>query len=86
MSHFSVPRVECVTLVSSEFSMQNDVFRRSHAVARLWLWIAVVDVVCVMFGLGLTVCGAVIRTKLSTPYLVLFVWHMRQPSWWCGKT
>jgi hypothetical protein len=67
MSHFSVPRVKCVTLVSSEFSMQNDVFRRSHAVAGLW--IAVVDVVCVMFGLGLTVCGAVIGMKPSTPYI-----------------
>jgi hypothetical protein len=62
MSHFSVPRVEWVIPVSSEFSMQNDVFM---------LWIAAVDVVCVMFGLGLTVCGAVIGTKLSTPCLVL---------------
>ena len=44
---------------------------RSHAVARLWLWITVVDVVCVMFGLGLMVCGAVIGTKLSTLHLVL---------------
>ena len=43
----------------------------SHAVAGLWLWIAVVDVVCVMFGLGLMICGAVIGTKLSTLHLVL---------------
>ena len=26
MSHFSVPRVECVILVGSEFSIQNDIF------------------------------------------------------------
>ena len=61
-------------LVGSEFSIQNDVFMlfflagnlRSHAAAGLWLWIAAVDVVCVMFGLGLTVCGAAIGTKLSS--------------------
>ena len=35
------------------------------------LWIATVDVFCVMFGLGLMVCRAVIATKLSTPHLVL---------------
>ena len=45
----------------------------SYAVAGLWLWTAVVDDVCVMFGRGLTVCGAVIGTKLSTPYLVVLV-------------
>ena len=39
---------------------------RSHAAAGLWLWIAAVDVICVMFGLGLTVCGAAIGTKLSS--------------------
>jgi hypothetical protein len=44
---------------------------RSHAVAGLWLWITVVDVVCVMFGLWLMVCGAVTGTKLSTLHLVL---------------
>ena len=44
---------------------------RSHAVAGLWLWIAVVDVMCVMFGLGLMICGAVIGTKLSKLHLVL---------------
>jgi hypothetical protein len=52
--------------------------RSSHAVAGLWLWIAVVDVVCVMFGLGLMVCGAVIGTKLSSPLAPgPLVWHMR---------
>ena len=79
MSHFSVPRVECVLLVSSEFSIQNDILMlfflagnlRSHAAAGLWLRIAMVDVMCVMFGLGLMICGAVIGTKLSTLHLVL---------------
>ena len=74
-------------LVSSEFSIQNDVFipffltgnLRFHcSCCGLWLWIAAVSIVCVMFGLGLMVCGAVIGTKLSTSHLVLLlVWHMR---------
>ena len=52
MSHSSVPSVECVILVSSEFSIQNDVFMAFclwlgicvliAAVVGLWLWIAVV--------------------------------------------
>ena len=74
-----MPRVECgswsvpsspyrTTFLRFFFLAEN---LRSHAAAGLWLWIAAVDVICVMFGLGLTVCGAVIGSKLSTPHLVL---------------
>jgi hypothetical protein len=61
MSHFSVLKLMCVILVSSKFSIQNDVFMLffssrelgSHAVAGLWLWIAVVDDLFVScLGLG----------------------------------
>jgi hypothetical protein len=77
MSHFSVPRVESWSVPSSPYRTTFLCFfflagnLGSHAVAGLWLWIAVVDVVCVMFGLVLMACGAVIGTKLSTPHMVL---------------
>ena len=65
----SGPRPARLTLLSSEFSMQTDVFMHlylagnlhSHPVTGLWLWlwIAVDVVLCLSwFGLGLTVCGA----------------------------
>ena len=73
MSHFSVLRVECVILVSSEFSIQNDVFipcfsswefALSLQLSGLWLWIVAVNVVCVMFGHGLVVYRVVSGMKL----------------------
>ena len=67
-------------LVSSKFSIQNDIFMlfflagrsRSHAVAGLWLWIAVVDVVCHVWAWADDLWGSDwYGTKLSTPHLVL---------------
>jgi hypothetical protein len=49
------------------------------AVAGLWLWIAAVNVVCVMFGLGLMTDGLWgsdwYKTFYTTPGPL--VWHMR---------
>jgi hypothetical protein len=47
-----------VTLVSSEFSTPNNVLRHSHAVPGLWLWIAVVDVVCHVWAWAYSLWGS----------------------------
>jgi hypothetical protein len=76
MPHFGVPRVECdpsqFRVLHTErrflylfFYLAGNLRFFIAAVVGLWLWIAVwivaIDVVCVMFGLGLMVCVVTVR-------------------------